>query len=103
MAWAILPASEKGSWKWVWLNLLGQLEGFVPPRCWCSAIEAFTPAGCTARSCGCTGIMQGYYRLKGKLGYLPLRGLIAEGSRSWQEEEFCFMGKATLRCTLLVR
>jgi hypothetical protein len=47
--------------------------------------------------------VQGHYCLKGKRGYLPLRGLIAEGSRSWQEEVFCFMGKATLRCTLLVR
>jgi len=111
VAWVILPANEKGKWKWQWLALLRQLQGCVP--------EGWTVLVLSDRGLYARWLyrkikrlhwhpfmrinMQGYYRAKGERHYLPLASLLAKGSEEWQGEVFCFKGEARLRCTLLAR
>jgi hypothetical protein len=108
VAWAVLPAEQKGSWKPHWLSLLTLLKEAFPSD-WC--VVAMADRGLYARwlfQAICANHWhpflrinaQGLYRRLGHARWCSLKELLAEPGRMWSGEVTCFKGCPVV-CTLL--
>ena len=110
VAWAVLPAQAKGSWKRPWLKLLRRFHGALPEG-W--TVVVLADRGLYARwlfhgirrlgwhpLLRLTGV--GKFRPKGGKQYVPLASLAPCPGRSWRGRGTAFTtAAARLRCTLL--
>lgn len=110
VAWKILPAQEKGSWKPHWLRLLAHLADGIPQDWW---VIVTTDRGLYApwfyeaiQQLGWHPFMrinsQGYYQCLANPQFIPLSELITEVGQSWSGRVNCFKTNS-LSCTLLGR
>jgi hypothetical protein len=108
VAWKIVEATEKGSWKPHWLSLLQHLEGGVP-KDWLVIVT--TDRGLYAKwfyeaiqQLGWHPFMrinhQGHYQLHQNQSFMPLSELISEVGQHWSGKAICFKSNL-LSCTLL--
>jgi hypothetical protein len=92
VAWKILPATAKGSWKPHWLNLLEVLRGVVPAD-W--LVVALADRGLWAKwlfqkiqDLGWKPLMRinrgGHFRPDGWTEFVPLKQLVPEVGMSWR-------------------
>jgi hypothetical protein len=91
VAWKILPATAKGTWKPHWLDLLEALRGVVPPD-W--LVVALADRGLWAnwlfrkiQSLGWKPLMRlnmgGHFRPDGGDRFVPLKQLVPEMGKDW--------------------
>ncbi|NES40060.1 MAG: transposase [Moorea sp. SIO2C4] len=110
VAWKILRANEKGSWKPYWLKLLDSLQEGVPSD-WLVIVT--TDRGLYAdwlyeaiEQLGWHPFMrinhQGYYQSSPQEQFVPLSGLITQVGQSWSGKVTCFKTNS-LSCTLLAQ
>ena len=110
VAWKIVRATEKGSWKPYWLELLEKLQDGLPSDCW---VIVTTDRGLYApwlyeaiQELGWHPFMrinsQGCYQSVSKSTWAPLSALITEVGQSWSGRVNCFKTN-TLSCTLLAQ
>ena len=108
VAWVVLPATEKNSWKLHWLSLLKQLHEVVP--------EDWTVIVCADRGLYAKWLYdaicdlkwhpflrinrQGTYRPNNEDRFRPLSRLITRHGSSWSGYVTCFKTNP-LKCTLL--
>jgi hypothetical protein len=110
VAWAVLPAQAKGSWKGPWLKLLRRFRDALPGG-W--AVVVLADRGLYAkwlfmaiRRLGWHPLLRitgaGKFRPKGGKQYVPLTGLAPCPGRRWCGRGTAFTtAEARLRCTLL--
>lgn len=110
VAWKIVEATAKGSWKPHWLKLLANLQDGVPDDWW---VIVTTDRGLYApwlyeaiQQLGWHPFMrinsQGSYQSPPKSKFVPLSGLITQVGQSWSGRVNCFKTNS-LSCTLLAR
>jgi Transposase DDE domain len=110
VAWKILPATAKASWKKPWLKLLGQFKGIVPVD---YQVIVLADRGLYAKGLF-MGIRKlhwhpmlrvnqtGKFRPKGWYHFVPLSQLAPHIGSRWQGQGTAFATKqAQLKCTLL--
>jgi hypothetical protein len=109
VAWKVVEATVKGSWKEHWLELLKQLEPGVPKDWW---VIVTTDRGLYAnwfytaiQEMGWHPFMrinhhQGSYRVEQRQEYIPLNSVCAEVGTQWCGRVTCFKTNS-LDCTLL--
>lgn len=110
VAWKIVAASEKGSWKPYWLKLLNNLQSGIPAHWW---VIVTTDRGLYApwfyeaiQQLGWHPLMrinhQGYYQSQPGQAFVPLSQLITQVGQSWRGQVTCFKTNS-LSCTLLAQ
>ena len=110
VAWKIVVATEKGSWKPLWLKLLENIQDGVPDNWW---VIVTTDRGLYApwfyeaiKQLGWHPFMrinhQGYYQSCSHRQFVPLSELITQVGQSWSGKVTCFKTNS-LSCTLLAR
>jgi hypothetical protein len=108
VAWRILPAHQRGSWRPHWQSLLYRVAEAVPAD-WFVLVLAdrglYAPwLYRTIQQIGWHPFLrihsQGHFRLPHR-PYQPLRTLLSQPGVSWKGEVICFQ-QAPLACTLLV-
>ena len=110
VAWKIVSATKKGSWKPHWLKLLENLQDGVPDNWW---VLVTTDRGLYApwfyeaiKQLGWHPFMrinhQGYYQSLPQQQFAPLSELITQVGQSWSGKVTCFKTNS-LSCTLLAR
>lgn len=108
VAWKVITAAEKGSWKPYWLKLLADLKGGIPSD-WLVIVT--TDRGLYAKwfyeaivALKWHPFMrindQGYFQQSHKEDFIPLKGLITSVGEQWAGAVRCFKSE-TLSCTLL--
>jgi hypothetical protein len=108
VAWAVVSATEKGSWKPLWLDLITTLQSSIPSD-WC--VIVLTDRGLYARwlfeaivQAGWHPFLRinlgGTYKLQGESGFRPLSSAIPATGQQWSGEVTCFKSHP-LHCTLL--
>ena len=110
VAWAILPAAVKGSWKEPWLKLLAQFHGLVPDG-W--TVVALADRGLYAKwlfegicKLGWHPLLRinqgGKFRPQGWVKFVPLTSLVSHVGARWRQRGTAFATTAArLDCTLL--
>jgi len=110
VAWKIVEATAKGSWKPYWLKLLENLQDGVPDDWW---VIVTTDRGLYApwlyeaiQQLGWHPFMrinsQGSYQSPPQSKFVPLSQLITQVGQSWSGRVNCFKTNS-LSCTLLAR
>jgi hypothetical protein len=111
VAWAIVPAGQKGAWRPVWERLLGALRAGVPRRD--LAVLVLADRGLYAKWLFRAMLAQhwhpflrvntgGTFRPAGWHAFHPLRQFVPAPGRQWQGTGVAF-STARLPCTLLAR
>lgn len=112
VAWAVVPATQKGTWRPHWEALLARLEGAVPAD-WLVLVLA--DRGLYARWLYRAITRQhwhpflrinhqGQYRPQGGTRFRPLATVVGQGEPGWSGSVECFVSSACrLSCTLLVQ
>jgi Transposase DDE domain len=110
VAWAVLPANVRGSWKRPWLRLLRRFRDALPGR-W--SVVVLADRGLYAkwlfagiRRLGWHPLLRvnggGMFRPKGWRHFVPMADLVPQPGRHWRGRGTAFStAKARLRCTLL--
>lgn len=110
VAWKILPATAKGSWKAPWLHLLEQFHGTVPGG-W--TVVVLADRGLYAKwlfagicALGWHPLLRinqgGKFRPAGWVHFVPLAGLVPQVGGRWRGRGTAFAtAEAQLDCTLL--
>jgi Transposase DDE domain len=110
VAWAILPANTKGSWKRPWLKLLRRFHGALP-KGW--SVVVLADRGLYAkwlfrgiRKLGWHPLLRinqgGKFRPKGWHHFVPMTSLVSCPGQRWHGRGTAFSTAAVqLRCTLL--
>ncbi|MDY6940083.1 MAG: transposase [Cyanobacteriota bacterium] len=110
VAWSIVHATEPGSWKPHWLQLIQQVQGVIPPH---SSVIVTADRGLYAdwlyeciQNAGWHPFLrinhQGTYRLGDQNTWRPLAKSIECSGQSWSGRVVCFKTRP-LSCTLLAR
>lgn len=110
IAWKIIRATEKGSWKPYWLELFQQIEDGIPDD-WFVIVT--TDRGLYAKwfyeaivKLGWHPLMRinhrGYYQGSNHQTLMPLSTLITEVGQTWSGKVRCFKTNS-VECTLLAR
>ena len=110
IAWEILPANTKGSWKPYWLALFEHLQAVVPAD-WLVIVLA--DRGLYARwlykaiqHCGWHPFLRvnkgGWYHPKESQEFRPLSGAVQQAGQTWSGKVICFKANP-LEATLLAR
>lgn len=110
VAWKVVKATEKGSWKPYWLELFAHLKDTVPEN-WLVIVT--TDRGLYAKwlyeaieELKWHPFMrinhQGDYQPKAEKLFLPLRDVVSEVGQQWAGRVTCFKNNS-LNCTLLAR
>ena len=108
VAWLLVAATEKGSWKPHWLALFKHIEGGIPDE-WLVIVT--TDRGLYAKwlyeaivQLGWHPLMrikhQGFCRLSASQPFIPLSQLVIQGGEAWSGRVTCFKTNS-LCCTLL--
>jgi hypothetical protein len=112
VAWKIVGAEEKGSWRPHWIGLLAQVQGSIPPH-W--TVLVLTDRGLYAcwlyehiRSVGWHPFMrinkQGHFRPVGQQAFRSLATAAPQQGSAWCGSVECFSQETSrLRCTLLAQ
>lgn len=98
VAWAVLQAEQKGTWKEHWLRLLAHLEGVIPAD-WLVIVLA--DRGLYARwlfeairACGWHPFLRintgSLYRPKGTAAFVHMRHLLPQPGKTWAGQVTCF-------------
>jgi hypothetical protein len=110
VAWAVLPAGEKGAWRAHWLRLLGLLAPAVPAA-W--TVLVLADRGLYAKWLFAAIVAQGWhpflrinrqglFRPAGQDAFQPLDRLLAAGGGAWAGRGSAFVTPACrLECTLV--
>jgi len=110
IAWKILPAASKGSWKEPWLDLLQQFEGIVPAG-W--TVLVLADRGLWAqwlfegiRKLGWHPMLRinqgGKFRPRGWVHFVPLTSLVPRLGSRWRGDGTAFATRGLqVECTLL--
>jgi len=108
VAWAVVRATEKGSWRPHWERLFGQVRDSVPAA-WCVLVLADRGLYASWLYEAIVALdwhpflrinHQGQYRRLGQRRFRPLRALVPTVGCTWSGRVDCF-ATAPLRCTLL--
>ena len=110
VAWKVVRAHEKGTWRPHWEALFTQLRGSVPPD-W--AVRVCADRGLYARwlyrpivSVGWHPFLRinrgGFFRVPGRVWWRPLLSVVPLPGHGWRGRVVCFKGDP-LECTLVAR
>ena len=110
VAWALLPANQRGAWKPQWLSLLKHLRGSVPAD-W--TVLVLADRGLYARWLYDQIVrlhwhpflrinQQGWFRPASAQSFLPLATLLTSPGETWSGRVVCFKAMP-LACTLLAQ